>query len=123
MPGSGRFVPVAPSADIGAAIEQTVKERAGIVREFVGHEIGTEFHGPTIIPHFFDAEATTVMYPGMTFTIEPMLTEGSPAHRIWPDGWTATTTDGGRSTQFEHTLLVTEDGADVLTTHVSTGTG
>jgi methionyl aminopeptidase len=102
--------------DIGRAI-QTHAESAGfgVVRAFVGHGIGETFHADPQIPHYYDAHATTKLLPGMTFTIEPMITMGSWEHRMWDDGWTAVTVDGKRTAQFEHTLLVTDDGVDVLT--------
>jgi len=81
----------------------------------VGHGVGTVFHNGLVVPHFYDPAADTVMEPGMTFTIEPMITAGTWHHRMWEDGWTAVTADGRRTAQFEHTLLVTDDGAEVLT--------
>jgi methionyl aminopeptidase len=73
------------------------------------------FHSRPQIPHYFEPSATTVMEPGMTFTIEPMITLGTRRHVSWDDGWTAVTADGKRTAQFEHTVLVTDAGADVLT--------
>ncbi|MBV8951253.1 MAG: M24 family metallopeptidase, partial [Actinobacteria bacterium] len=67
------------------------------------------------VPHYFEPRASTLIEPGMVFTIEPMITMGSPRAQIWPDGWTAVTIDGARTAQFEHTLLVTPSGVDVLT--------
>jgi methionyl aminopeptidase len=103
--------------DIGRAI-QTHAEAAGfgVVRAFVGHGVGEQFHTAPSIPHYFDPHADTLLTPGMTFTIEPMITEGSwELGRIWPDGWTAPTRDLSRSAQFEHSLLVTSTGVEVLT--------
>jgi methionyl aminopeptidase len=85
------------------------------VREFIGHGIGEEFHGGLQILHYYEPRADTVLEPGMTFTIEPMITLGSPALHMWSDGWTAVTNDASRSAQFEHTLVVTEDGGELLT--------
>ncbi|PZR80798.1 MAG: type I methionyl aminopeptidase, partial [Candidatus Aeolococcus gillhamiae] len=82
---------------------------------FVGHGIGEQFHPPPSVPHYFTREASTVMVPGMTFTVEPMITAGTWRERMWSNGWTAVTADGGRSAQWEHTLVVTDDGAEVLT--------
>ena len=82
---------------------------------FVGHGIGTLFHNGIEIPHFDHPGATLVMEPGMTFTIEPMITSGTWRAGIWPDGWTAVTVDGRRTAQFEHTILVTEAGPEILT--------
>ena len=67
------------------------------------------------IPHYYDPRARTVLEEGMTFTIEPMLTLGDPALGVWEDDWTAVTLDGRRSAQFEHMLVVTSDGAEILT--------
>jgi methionyl aminopeptidase len=102
--------------DIGRAIEDHAhRHHLGVVREFIGHGIGEQFHGGLQILHYFDPRADTVIVPGMTFTIEPMITLGSPELHVWDDGWTAVTNDGSRSAQFEHTLVVTETGADILT--------
>ena len=94
-----------------------VVEAAGfsVVRQFVGHGIGEVFHGPPQIPHYHERALTTLMEPGMVFTIEPMITMGSIQPVIWSDGWTAATSDGSRTAQFEHTLVVTESGAEILT--------
>ena len=87
-----------------------------VVRSFVGHGVGEEFHTAPAVPHYFDPHADTLLAPGMTFTIEPMINEGGwELGRIWPDGWTAPTRDGSRSAQFEHTLLVTPAGVEVCT--------
>ncbi len=88
----------------------------GVVRDFTGHGIGTAFHSGLVIPHYDAAPAfDTVIEPGMTFTIEPMLTLGSPDWDSWDDGWTILTRDRRRSAQFEHTILVTDAGAEILT--------
>ena len=87
----------------------------GVVRDFTGHGVGPAFHDGLVVPHYDDPTATTVMQAGMTFTIEPMLTLGTIEWDLADDGWTATTRDGRRTAQFEHTLLVTSDGAVVLT--------
>jgi methionyl aminopeptidase len=103
--------------EIGRAI-QTQAEAGGfsVVRSFVGHGVGETFHTAPSVPHFYDPHADTVIEPGMTFTIEPMINEGGwELGRIWPDGWTAPTRDGSRSAQFEHSLLVTATGVEVLT--------
>jgi methionyl aminopeptidase len=108
--------PGAMLSDIGRAIE-THAHDAGffVVRAFVGHGIGEVFHGPPQVPHYYERAASTVLEPGMVFTIEPMITMGSVQPVIWDDGWTAVTSDGSRTAQFEHTVLVTDDGVDVLT--------
>ena len=103
--------------EIGRAI-QTHAEAAGfgVVRSFVGHGLGEEFHTAPSVPHYFDPHSDTIITPGMTFTVEPMITEGSwELGRIWSDGWTAPTRDLSRSAQFEHSLLVTSTGVEVLT--------
>jgi methionyl aminopeptidase len=103
--------------DIGRAIQAHAEAHGfGVVRAFVGHGIGEQFHTAPSIPHFYDPHADTPLAAGMTFTIEPMITEGSwELGRIWPDGWTAPTRDLSRTAQFENTLLVTAGGAEVLT--------
>jgi methionyl aminopeptidase len=108
--------PGAVLSDIGRAIE-THAHDAGffVVRAFVGHGIGEVFHGPPQVPHYYERAASTVLEPGMVFTIEPMITMGSVQPVIWPDGWTAATSDGSRTAQFEHTVLVTDTGVEVLT--------
>ncbi|MCF6521875.1 type I methionyl aminopeptidase [Streptomyces sp. JJ36] len=101
---------------IGRVIESYARRFGyGVVRDFTGHGINTSFHSGLIIPHYDDERATTVMRPGMTFTIEPMLTLGTHEWDMWEDGWTVVTKDRRRSAQFEHTLVVTETGADILT--------
>ena len=108
--------PGRPISDIGAAIQEHAETAGfGVVRDFIGHGIGEQFHTDLQIPHYYSPHATTVMEPGMTFTIEPMITMGSYRFNLWPDGWTAVTSDGLRTAQFEHTILVTDDGAEVLT--------
>jgi methionyl aminopeptidase len=108
--------PGGPVRDIGQAIERhATKHRVGVVREFIGHGVGTEFHTSLQIPHYYDRRLTTPLEVGTSFTIEPMLTLGSPDGVMWDDGWTAVTADGTRTAQFEHTLLMTEEGAERLT--------
>ena len=108
--------PGARVCDIGRAIE-THAEAAGfgVVRDFVGHGIGQIFHRLPNIPHFFDPGARTEFVEGVTFTVEPMITLGTPRARLWPDGWTAITVDRRRTAQFEHTVVVTADGVEILT--------
>lgn len=101
---------------IGRVIEAYAKRFGyGVVRDFTGHGIGTSFHSGLVIPHYDDPGSVTVMEPGMTFTIEPMLTLGTYEYDMWSDGWTVVTKDRKRTAQFEHTLLVTETGAEILT--------
>lgn len=87
----------------------------GVVRDFTGHGVGPAFHDGLIVPHYDEPSADTIIEAGMTFTIEPMLTLGSIEWDLWDDGWTATTQDHSRTAQFEHTLLVTPEGAEILT--------
>ena len=108
--------PGRPVSDIGKAIEQHASAHGyGVVRSFCGHGIGEDFHAEPQVLHYYDPKASRVMEEGMTFTIEPMLTEGGWRHVEWPDGWTAVTADKKRAAQFEHTVLVTAAGADILT--------
>jgi len=102
---------------IGRAIEAYAKRFGyGVVRDFTGHGVGAAFHSGLIIPHYDAAPRhDEVMVPGMVFTIEPMLTLGGICWDLWPDDWTVTTKDKSLSAQFEHTLVVTESGADILT--------
>jgi len=101
---------------IGRVIESYAKRFGyGVVTDFTGHGVHTSFHSGLIIPHYDDERFDTVMQPGMTFTIEPMLTLGTIAWDMWDDGWTVVTKDRRRTAQFEHTLVVTETGAEVLT--------
>lgn len=86
-----------------------------MVRDFTGHGIGTSFHTGLVILHYDEPSVDTVMEPGMTFTIEPMLTLGTVEYDIWDDGWTVVTQDHRRTAQFEHTVLVTDDGSEILT--------
>ena len=101
---------------IGRVIESYARRfDYGVVRDFTGHGIGTAFHSGLVVPHFDDPSATTIIEAGMTFTIEPMLTLGTHTWDMWNDGWTIVTKDLQRSAQFEHTILVTESGAEILT--------
>jgi methionyl aminopeptidase len=101
---------------IGRVIEAYAKRFGyGVVREFTGHGIGTSFHSGLVIPHFDDPRFDDMIEAGMTFTIEPMLNLGTHQWDMWDDGWTVVTKDRKRSAQFEHTLLVTPTGAEVLT--------
>ena len=101
---------------IGRVIESYAKRFGyGVVREFTGHGIGTSFHSGLIVPHFDSPEHDTLIEPGMTFTIEPMLCLGTREWEMWDDDWTVVTKDGRPSAQFEHTLLVTDSGAEILT--------
>ena len=108
--------PGRPISDIGQAIQRHAESHGyGVVRAFVGHGVGRSFHSAPSVPHYYDHRARTIMEPGMTFTIEPMITMGDHRHIMWDDGWTAVTADYRRTAQFEHTLLVTDQGAEILT--------
>ncbi len=86
-----------------------------VVRDFTGHGIGETFHNGLVILHYDQPNVDTVIEPGMVFTIEPMINLGGLGYEIWDDGWTVVTTDKRWTAQFEHTLVVTEDGAEILT--------
>jgi methionyl aminopeptidase len=102
---------------IGRVIESYARRFGyGVVRDFTGHGIGTEFHSGLIIPHYDAAPAyNTVIEAGMTFTVEPMLNLGTHEWEMWDDDWTVVTRDRRRSAQFEHTILITESGNEILT--------
>ena len=107
--------PGEPLDVIGRAIQQHAESNGfGVVRDFVGHGVGEQFHTSLAIPHYA-AGVQKAIEPGMVFTIEPMITVGSWRVRMWPDGWTAATEDRKRTAQFEHTIVVTDDGAEILT--------
>ncbi|NBV90300.1 MAG: type I methionyl aminopeptidase [Actinobacteria bacterium] len=108
--------PGRPVNVIGRVIESYAKRfNYGVVRDFTGHGIGTTFHSGLVIPHYDSKHYDTIIEQGMTFTIEPMLTLGTYNWDMWADGWTVVTKDRKRSAQFEHTLVVTADGAEILT--------
>ena len=107
--------------DIGRAIQDHAEGLGyGVVRDFVGHGIGEQFHTDLQICHYYHPRLDQVIEPGMTFTIEPMITIGSYRARMWEDGWTAVTADGSRTAQFEHTIHITDDGPEILTTPADT---
>ncbi len=102
--------------DIGHAIESLVKSRGyTVVLEYCGHGIGRNFHEDPVVMHVGRPKQGVILKPGMTFTIEPMINMGSAKTKLEEDGWTAKTQDGSLSAQFEHTVLVTNDGVEVLT--------
>ena len=116
MRGIRAVAPGRPLNAIGRVIESYARRFGyGVVRDFTGHGIGTTFHSGLIVPHFDDPDVAVIMEPGMTFTIEPMLTLGTISYDIWPDGWTVVTKDRKRTAQFEHTIAVTADGYEILT--------
>ena len=101
---------------IGRVIESYAKRFGyGVVRDFTGHGIGEAFHSGLYVPHYDSPQPTDVMEPGMTFTVEPMITLGTHQYDMWDDGWTVVTKDRRWTAQFEHTIVVTEDGHEILT--------
>ncbi len=101
---------------IGRVIENyAARFGYGVVRDYTGHGINETFHSGLVILHYDDPTVSTVLEEGMTFTIEPMITLGGIAWDLWDDDWTVTTRDKSWTAQFEHTLVVTADGAEVLT--------
>ncbi len=102
--------------DIGAAIQEYAESHGfSVVRDFVGHGISHIFHTPPQVPHFGVRGKGKKLRPGMVFTIEPMINEGTYEHILLEDGWTAITKDRKLSAQFEHTIAVTETGVEILT--------
>ena len=111
---------VAPGREInviGRVIEKYAHRFGyGVIRDFTGHGVGEAFHSGLVVPHYDTApHHATVIEVGMVFTIEPMINLGTHEWDMWDDGWTVVTRDRRRSAQFEHTLLVTETGAEILT--------
>ncbi len=103
------------TGDIGAAIEGLLKHhRYGIVRDLVGHGVGHHLHEDPNIPNYGRANSGPWLEKGMTIAIEPMVTLGTDAVKVAPDGWTILTADGSWSAHFEHTILITENGAEIL---------
>ncbi|WP_448573350.1 type I methionyl aminopeptidase [Trichothermofontia sp.] len=114
--GIAAVKPGARVGDIGAAIQEYAEAHGfSVVRDFVGHGINTTFHTEPQIPHYGQAGKGRKLRPGMVFTIEPMINEGTHEVEVLSDGWTAVTRDRKRSAQFEHTVAVTEDGVEILT--------
>jgi methionyl aminopeptidase len=114
--GIAAVQPGATVREIGRAIQRVAARGGyGIVRELVGHGIGEQFHGEPHVHHYDEPRNKSVLQAGMSFTIEPMLTLGMPDVVLWDDGWTIATLDGLPSAQFEHTVLVTDTGVEVLT--------
>lgn len=108
--------PGAHLGDVGAAIQQHAEaQRFSVVREYCGHGIGRVFHDEPSVLHYGTAGTGIVLEPGMTFTIEPMINAGKRFCKLLPDGWTAVTKDHSLSAQWEHTVLVTETGFEILT--------
>jgi methionyl aminopeptidase len=102
--------------EVGRAVQQ-VAEAAGfsVVREYVGHAIGTAMHEEPQVPNYWPGRSGPLLKPGMVFAVEPMVNAGSPETRLLDDGWSVVTADGSLSAHFEHTIVVTDDGPEVLT--------
>jgi methionyl aminopeptidase len=114
--GMGMLKPGNTIGDIGWAIQQYAeKQGCSVVREFVGHGVGFEFHEPPQVPHYGKKSEGIVLVPGMVFTVEPMINLGRAGLFVASDGWTAVTKDGKLSAQFEQTFLITPDGFESLT--------
>src|SRR5690625_2439029 len=117
MRGIRAVKPGRPINVIGRVIEVYAKRfNYGVVRDFTGHGVAEAFHSGLIIPHYDSAPAySEIIETGMIFTIEPMLTLGTHKWEMWDDGWTVVTADRSRTAQFEHTIVVTDTGAEILT--------
>jgi methionyl aminopeptidase len=116
--------PGARLGDIGAAIEEiATREGCSVVREFGGHGVGRRMHCEPHVPHHGRRGTGLRLKPGMVFTIEPMINLGSPDIECDADGWTVRTRDGSLSAQFEHSVLVTQDGVEILTVMEPTDSG
>jgi methionyl aminopeptidase len=102
--------------EVGRAV-QGVAEGAGfsVVREYVGHAIGTAMHEEPQVPNYWPGQGGPMLKPGMVFAVEPMVNVGGPGTRLLEDGWSVVTSDGGLSAHFEHSIAVTDDGPEVLT--------
>ena len=116
MAGIEATKPGATLGDIGFSIQTLAeKERFSVVRDFTGHGLGQVFHCPPSVLHFGNAGEGLKLKPGMIFTIEPMINAGGYSTKILSDGWTAVTRDRSLSAQFEHSIGVTDDGAEIFT--------
>ena len=113
--------PGAPFRSIGETIEEFATSKGlSVVKDYAGHGVGKLFHSEPTVPHY-GTSMKWIMKPGHVFTIEPMLSQGTHKIKEWPDKWTVTTADGQRSAQFEHTLLITENGYEILTARKEIG--
>jgi methionyl aminopeptidase len=114
--GIDKVKPGITLGDLGFAIQQHAQKNAcSIVREYCGHGVGLAFHEPPLVMHYGNKGEGEVLQAGMTFTIEPMVNLGKKDIKVLPDGWTVVTKDRSLSAQWEHTLVVTETGCEVLT--------
>jgi methionyl aminopeptidase len=116
MRGIKAIAPGRPVSVIGRVIESYARRFGyGVVRDYTGHGVGPSFHTKPTILHYDEPRADTILLPGMTFTIEPMITLGGIEWYGWDDGWTILTKDGSWVAQWEHTVVVTDTGAEILT--------
>ncbi len=114
--GIEKVVPYRDLGEVGYAIERHANEQGfSVVRDYGGHGIGLRFHEEPHVHHYGSARRGIIMIPNMVFTIEPMINQGRHETRLMPDAWTAVTVDGKLSAQWEHTVLVTESGVEILT--------
>ncbi len=114
--GITQVKPGANLSDIGHAIQKLAKgTRYSVVQEYCGHGIGLNFHEEPQVLHYGNPDEGTILVPGMCFTIEPMINAGKRHIKLLPDGWTVVTKDRSLSAQWEHTVLVTQDGHEILT--------
>lgn len=108
--------------EFGAHVDKVARNNGhSVVRSYCGHGINEQFHTAPDIPHYRKNKAVGICKPGMTFTLEPMINMGAWRDDLWPDQWTAVTADGSWSAQFEHTILVTETGYEILTARMPDG--
>ena len=116
MRGIAAAMPGRSITVVGRVIESYARRFGyGVVRDFTGHGIGTAFHSGMIVPHYDEPRFERTIEPGMTFTVEPMLTLGTYEWDMWADGWTVVTKDLSLTAQFEHTILITDTGQEILT--------
>jgi methionyl aminopeptidase len=113
--GIARAIPGNTTGDIGYAIQSYVNKRYGIVKGLAGHGVGRHIHEDPFVPNYGKRGQGTELVPGMTLAIEPMLTMGNPATDILDDDWTFVTADGSLSAHFEHTIIITEHGPEIVT--------
>ncbi|MBW1714605.1 MAG: type I methionyl aminopeptidase [Deltaproteobacteria bacterium] len=114
--GVRQAIPGNRIGDIGCAIQRYAEgQGCSVVREYVGHGVGFDFHEPPQVPHFGKKNQGLTLVPGMVFTIEPMINLGKHNLHVLPDHWTVVTDDGSLSAQFEQTILVTDEGFEILT--------
>ena len=116
MAGINTIKPYMPVAEIGNTIHDIAdKYGYGVVRALCGHGVGLEFHADPVVNHFRSKEKSMILVPGMVLTVEPMINMGGYDCEILDDDWTVVTRDGSLSAQWEHTVVVTETGAEILT--------